>query len=434
MPGGNSLKNRFRLMLAAIWCVVFSINAEAAWAVGFQSQQTYNIEKSVYDDLVAATALMNSGRETQAQALLERAASHDPTTYSAGVHGGLGYVFQRLGRSEDAIRESKRSYQLDPSDATVVYTIAMAYQDLGDFEQAISWLRRYVLMERNPHDREIAARYIQELADDRTKINKAANNAPDYLDQLKACNAVQQWNTDKLPIKVHITDGKGVRGYRPVFGKYIIHSFDTWCVASGKKLSYVLVDNPKKADLVVTWTPAGIPLRENNRDRMKVGLTTVNNENNIITDVLIQVSTVNPFSDNRELNESEASDVCLHEVGHALGLGHSTSVTDVMYFGSSARQPHAPSKRDKATIARLYADYPVVAFVPTLKAPLAPIQFLPPPMFLPPKPPSAENLVPPLFIPPPLKPEEKPIAPPLFIPPKKDEPVKPPLFMPPPVN
>lgn len=142
----------------------------------------------------------------------------------------------------------------------------------------------------------------------------------------------------------------------------------------------------------------------------------------------------------------------MHEIGHSLGLGHSTLIYDVMYFRSSTKQTGHPSSRDRATIAHLYANHPIVDFK-AKEAPIPgdkPIKFLPPPTFLPPPPPDTGKLTPPLFMPPPLK---KKLTPPLFTPPplkkskpapvrpvfvppplKKKETVKPPLFTPPPAR
>ena len=59
------------------------------------------------------------------------------------------------------------------------------------------------------------------------------------------------------------------------------------------------------------------------------------------------------------LKDDEIKEVCLHEIGHVLGLGgHSNNSADIMYFSVSARQLPGLTWRDKATIARLYAPYP----------------------------------------------------------------------------
>jgi len=52
-----------------------------------------------------------------------------------------------------------------------------------------------------------------------------------------------------------------------------------------------------------------------------------------------------------------SEDICLHEVGHTLGLnGHSANPKDVMFYSMNSDNPiTALSARDKSTMARLYA-------------------------------------------------------------------------------
>ena len=133
----------------------------------------------------------------------------------------------------------------------------------------------------------------------------------------------------------------------------------------------------------------------------------------------MQIRTVNGFDSSKLLTDGQAASVSMHEIGHALGLGHSTCCSDIMYFGSSSKQTGFPSKRDKATIARLYADYKPVSFTEQ-SAPIPTgthIEYLPPPAFLPPVPTNADKLPPPLFVPPPAKSADEKLQPPVFVPP-----------------
>jgi hypothetical protein len=183
-------------------------------------------------------------------------------------------------------------------------------------------------------------------------------------------------------------------------------------------------------------------MQENNRTRQKAGLTTphINDKTHEIDSQDVRIRTVNGFDPKRLISDGEAASVCMHEIGHAMGLGHSTCYSDIMYFGASSKMSGYPTKRDKATIARLYEDYPQVKFTPssTSTSSSAPIQYLPPPAFVPPLPPDTKKLVPPLFMPPPIKPAAERLQPPLFVPPPVSEALKSkkidvPLFVPPPL-
>ncbi|HMX44503.1 MAG TPA: matrixin family metalloprotease, partial [Candidatus Obscuribacter sp.] len=131
---------------------------------------------------------------------------------------------------------------------------------------------------------------------------------------------------------------------------------------------------------------------------------------------LVRIRTINAFADS-PIEDGECASVTMHELGHALGLGHSTNVCDIMYFGSSSKQTGMPTGRDSRTIAKLYKEQPLL--VATAKIPIKPlaIEYLPPPAFLPPKPKDTSNLPPPIFMPPPLTKEAQKLKPPIFMPP-----------------
>lgn len=404
-------------------------------------------EISVFKNLTQSSKLIDSGHPRDALRLLEKAASFDPTPQSATIHANLAYVLRQTGDPERAIIEGEKALRLDPSDKNCAYTLGLAYQDLGKFEKAISWLRRYVEMENDPVRRQHAADYVQELSDDRVKNLPPDLQKPDYLDQMKKMAPMNSWQAERMPLKVYVKPGSGQRGYKPVFKTYVTQGLDTWCAASGKKLNYKYVDSPSNADITVEWTESPILGFESGRERQKAGVTLpITDENGNIKSSSVKIRTVLAFDPKQTISDKQCSLVTMHEIGHALGIfGHSTLYSDLMYFGSSSKQSSVPTKRDKATLARLYKDFPVIAFTPKT-APVEPPApssvhetVAPPIAFLPPKPSDTKKLMPPMFVPPPIKPEREKLVPPMFVPPpisqvKQKKLPEVPLFVPPPVK
>jgi predicted Zn-dependent protease len=64
-----------------------------------------------------------------------------------------------------------------------------------------------------------------------------------------------------------------------------------------------------------------------------------------------------PLSPELPMTENRMRTVCLHEIGHALGLGgHTTNPDDIMFYTSSlADVAKHLSDRDRATLVRLYS-------------------------------------------------------------------------------
>ena len=358
---------------------------------------------------------------SEAKSWFRKAAEYDPSPYTAFIHSNLCYALQKLGESNAAIEEGKRALAADPTDSSAAYAIALAYSDQAMFDDALSWMHRYAGLERDPGRRQQALETATTFENDKRQFLDPNNKKPDYIDVMRGdSDDLVRWPQSKLPVKVAIASGSGVRGHRPEFNNLVKVALDNWCQASGKKLDYKLVNDADDADIVVRWTKDPLDFSLDHPNMQPCGLTHLRDDGSQnATTALVEVRTVNPFHPERPVSESECAHVVLHEIGHALGVGHSKLIKDVMYF-RAAPQQRALSARDRATVARLYQDYPVIGFVPkhedtpaAAKAPVAPPAFLPPAL------PDDSKVSPPLFVPTAIPDDDK-LTPPLFVPPSAE--------------
>ncbi len=404
----NDMK-RYDLCLASLQRYIDSPNASAR----SEAEQMMNSVK-VYTCTKDGCEKINAGKYREAIKLFEIAATADPSQNSGCIHGNLCFAYRRIKNYSRSISEGKKALSYDPNDASVVYNVAIAYQDLAKFDESISYLQRYLTLEADGNARANAQQLITELEQDKKKLNSPNNKLPDYLDILKKNDHMYTWPSNHMPIKVYMSTGARTPGYRPVFRNYVLKALDTWCQASGKKINYKITKDKDSADIVVTWTAN--PLDSSSESRVVAGLTTPDVVDNSFRATLVQLRTTDAFTPGAYVKDGEMASVTMHEMGHAFGLDHSNCIYDVMYFRSNSLQSGLPTNRDKLTLAKLYGGHPATTFAPNPESTPAgpPVVFLPPPTFAPPKLPDNSNILPPMFTPPPLK--EK-LPPPLFTPP-----------------
>ncbi|MBX9723089.1 MAG: matrixin family metalloprotease, partial [Candidatus Obscuribacterales bacterium] len=193
--------------------------------------------------------------------------------------------------------------------------------------------------------------------------------ALDYLPSVSDEGRIRRWPITKLPLRIYISNGtdeagKPVRGFREEFNYVLLGAINDWMKASHYKLSYRLVTDPKDADLACTWTDDPAFLQEQG-NKVEQGVARVFTEAQPAPDgtKCIVSAHVRILVNNRENGASLSSDdmkkTCLHEIGHALGMaGHSPSNRDVMFYSESSAVWPSLTKRDKATILRIYGEYP----------------------------------------------------------------------------
>jgi hypothetical protein len=121
--------------------------------------------------------------------------------------------------------------------------------------------------------------------------------------------------------------------------------FDEWHEA-GFPLRFDFVTDSSEAELTIRWVSV-LPLD----DKSRIGITTrTHDEGGWITSANVLISTHDRDS-GKPLDAPFIAGILRHEVGHALGLGHSTNRADVMYPESNTP---VISRVDRATLHVLY--------------------------------------------------------------------------------
>lgn len=179
-------------------------------------------------------------------------------------------------------------------------------------------------------------------------LSTAQNHTGDYLHEMVAGGATRWANTNR-PLRVYI--GGGSAGFRSNYRQLFAGAMDEWSAASGGKLRWVQASSPEAADIVATWdaSQASAPGEAGNT-RTRLGL----GEDGQHYIVGAQVS-IMPTLNGQPYSDEEMHKIALHEIGHALGLRHSSTSGDIMYWQSNQNQISALGPRDAATISRLYS-------------------------------------------------------------------------------
>ena len=171
------------------------------------------------------------------------------------------------------------------------------------------------------------------------------SGAGDYLNEMVAHGA-KRWSANRFPLHVFIASGGG-DGYKSSFPAIAASALNEWCDGADHHISWVPTSDPNCADIVVQWAPY------TGHGSVEAGDTrTLSDLSGNINHVSVNLATI---EGGQPISDAEMKKTCLHELGHAFGLCHSSSSGDIMFWQSNPSQGCSLCARDMNTMSRLYS-------------------------------------------------------------------------------
>lgn len=316
--------------------------------------------KEVESELLVANAKaqMKDKHNFDAKQTLERALQISPN--SEIVLFALARARSELGDTQGAIHAYEDLLKINPRHSAALINMAECYQTSGQLPQAVAWLKKYASANPNAPDIVQIQNMIVALTE-KSSEQRSDPQALDYAGAISEAGRFYRWPPNRLPIKVWVSFGEGVPGFKPEFRAGFFDALNSWMKAGQGRLQYILVNSKEQADLTAEWTgsPYDVKPTGHNVEQGVCNLASLDRGKDFIEIDRADIRILTIDRNNQQpLSDEEMKKTCLHELGHAMGLqGHSTNNHDIMFFSMSNTNWPVLSRRDRATLFLIYQNY-----------------------------------------------------------------------------
>lgn len=186
--------------------------------------------------------------------------------------------------------------------------------------------------------------YYDQLARAQTRRQIRASAGTTYLGEIVAessDSALHRWDHRyRDPVRVYLATDT-VENFQPAFVDAVRSALTRWDQVN-LPVRFTFVDDSTRAEVTFRWR------RQFDIDRTGQTDLTWDRDGHVLSAV-VTIATFDP--NNHPMGVEDVRVVALHEIGHMLGLNHSSDSTDVMYGHTLARDL---SLRDERTAQLLY--------------------------------------------------------------------------------